>query len=95
MKKLKEYMPSIKKMIGIGLILFAVIFSFRRCYNIGKSEEDAQALPQITSRKEMKEALSRPKEIYAVLNAPVSGTPVKDPFDILTDEYIYINYSGE
>lgn len=43
----------------------------------------------------MEQALSGPKKLYAVLNAPVYGTPVDDPFDILADEYFYIQYSGE
>lgn len=43
----------------------------------------------------MHEALSGPKKIYAVLNAPVSGSAAEDVFDILTDEYIYIQYIGE
>lgn len=41
----------------------------------------------------MEQALSGPKKLYAVLNAPVYGTPVDDPFDILADEYFYIQYS--
>ena len=43
----------------------------------------------------MEQALSGPKKLYAVLNAPVYGTPVDDPFDILADEYFYIQYYGE
>ncbi len=43
----------------------------------------------------MQEALSGSKKMYAVLNAPVSGSAAEDVFDILTDEYIYIQYIGE
>lgn len=33
--------------------------------------------------------------MYAILNAPVSGSPADDVFCILTDEYLYIEYSEE
>lgn len=55
----------------------------------------AAELPQITNKTELENALSGTKKMYAVLNAPVSGSPVDDVFDILTDEYFYIRYSGE
>ncbi|MGN1101976.1 MAG: hypothetical protein ACI4RG_07265 [Huintestinicola sp.] len=51
--------------------------------------------PQITNQAEMENALSGEKALYAVLNAPISGSPVDDPFGILTDEYFYIRYEGE
>lgn len=56
----------------------------------------AEDLPQITNESELREAMNGPKTMYAVLNAPVSGSAVDDPFELLTYEYftscIWVRY---
>lgn len=84
-----------KRVIIIALLLFAIIYTVYSCEVQSDIEKTADELPQITSRAEMQEALSGSKKMYAVLNAPVSGSAAEDVFDILTDEYIYIQYIGE
>lgn len=95
MKKGKEAIIYIKKIIGTVLLLGAVIYTGYSCNKQEKSRIRTENLPQITNRAEMEDALNVPKELYAVLNAPVCGTPVDAPFDILADDCIYILYSGE
>lgn len=84
-----------KRVVIIALLLFAIIYTVYSCGKQSDIEQSADGLPQITSKAEMQEALSGPKKMYAVLNAPVSGSAAEDVFDILTDEYIYIQYIGE
>lgn len=84
-----------KKIIGTALLLGAVIYTGYSCSIQSKIEKQAENLPQITNREEMAAALSGPKTLYAVLDAPVCDSPVDDVFDILADEYFYIQYTGE
>lgn len=85
----------LRKYIIIVLLIGAVIFSFISCAKMVETDETAENLPQITNKSQLQEALSGSKKLYAVLKAPVKGSVVEDEFDILNDEYFYIQYSGE
>lgn len=61
-----------------------MVYTVRSCVIQEKIEKFPDDLPQITNRAEMEEALRGPRKMYAVLKAPVTGTPVDDAFDILT-----------
>lgn len=54
-----------------------------------------ESLPQIKNKAQMEEALSGSETLYAVLDAPVSGSPAEDIFDILNMDCLYILYRGE
>ena len=78
-----------------AILAAAIAYTCHSCMVQGEQSEKAESLPKITNKKDMKEALKGPNQIYAVLNAPVSGSAAKDEFGIFKEECLYIEYSGE
>ncbi len=59
------------------------------------TDETLESLPQITDKDTLLAAMEGPARTYAILDAPLSGTAVTDSLGILSDNYIYLDYSKE
>lgn len=82
-------------LVAAGVTVIGAAVTASGIYSANRAKERFMEIPQITNEEELSAALEGPKQTYCLTNMVVSGTAAEDPFEILTDEYLYIQYIKE
>ena len=82
-------------LVALGVTLAGAGITATGIYSAQQAKEKFMEIPQITSEEELCAALDGEKQTYCLTNMIISGTPAEDPFELLKDDYLYIQYVKE
>lgn len=82
---------TLKRVGTVCFVLGIILIGIEMVVN-DKVTENLDQYPIISTKEQLKDAMTDETHTYRLVNVTASGTPCEDPLGLLADDYLYVEY---